>query len=659
MQTFPPRVHAYGLPATSEGPHHVDLPTAPDEPTIRRPAAFVWRLVWRARGLMWLTTALAALWYVPMGLTPWFLGRTLDEGVSAGDLNRTLLWGGLLLLNVVLSSLAGTLMHTTGVALWLHTMFRSGMLVLRKSAQLGHHLPRRTPTGEVLSVTGGDSDIFGAISEILPRAIASVLAVTVVAVVVLRESTQLGLVVLIAAPLMVMASWPLLKPLAEARAQMRSRSSVLTGMATDIVAGLRILRGIGGERTFGDNYARQSQLVKQSGNRAAPWQTGVNALGSLMSGGLMVMITWLGTRQVLAGQLSPGQLVSFFGFALFLVFPIQTIFQFINRWTQGLVSAEKAVGVLRQEPPWETHEHYEQLPHHAEIHDHASGFTAHPGELTIVVSGVPDDTAALADRLGRYLAEGDDTVALGADTDLKGREARRERRRLKAEREAQLARDRERAAGEWGVTVGGVDLSRVDLAQVRERIVVSDASAAVFAGTLQSLVDPHGRASRIEAEQALRVASAEDVYDAVPGGWAGRIDEKGRGLSGGQRQRMVLARALLLDPEVLVLVEPTSAVDAHTEARIAERLPDHRRGRTTIVTTVSPLWLHRADRVVLMVEGQCVADGTHEELMTRHDYRAIVARGLDEDPPPPPPFQREPEWGSPEYRAAERAGDLG
>jgi ABC-type antimicrobial peptide transport system ATPase subunit len=90
------------------------------------------------------------------------------------------------------------------------------------------------------------------------------------------------------------------------------------------------------------------------------------------------------------------------------------------------------------------------------------------------------------------------------------------------------------------------------------------------------------------------------VFLAMDGGWQGRLDEKGRGLSGGQRQRVVLARALAREPEVLIMVEPTSAVDAHTEAMIAERLAEYRRGRTTIVTTGSPLLLHHADRVAFL-----------------------------------------------------------
>ena len=132
----------------------------------------------------------------------------------------------------------------------------------------------------------------------------------------------------------------------------------------------------------------------------------------------------------------------------------------------------------------------------------------------------------------------------------------------------------------------------------------------------------------------LRRQRAEDVYDALPEGWQGQLDERGRGLSGGQRQRVVLARAVAADAPVLVLVEPTSAVDAHTEARIAARVADARRGRTTVVTTVSPLWLHHADRVVLLHDGTVVAEGRHAELLADDDaYRRVVIRELDEEEP--------------------------
>lgn len=106
------------------------------------------------------------------------------------------------------------------------------------------------------------------------------------------------------------------------------------------------------------------------------------------------------------------------------------------------------------------------------------------------------------------------------------------------------------------------------------------------------------------------------------------MEERGRSFSGGQRQRIALTRALLTDADTLVLVEPTSAVDAHTEARVAGRLAAARRGRTTAVMTASPLVLDHADRVLFLQGGVVRASGTHHELMRRDaTYRAVVVRG--------------------------------
>src|SRR4029079_4416848 len=212
----------------------------------------------------------------------------------------------------------------------------------------------------------------------------------------------------------------------------------------------------------------------------------------------------------------------------------------------------------------------------------------------------------------------------------KGRAARRARAERLAERARLTALDEELASREWGVRLGGVDLGAAALDDVRRTILVSDTGSQLFAGTLQDAIDPHGRLTREQAEHALRVATAEDVYDALPGGWQGLLDERGRGLSGGQRQRGVLARALATEAPLLVLVEPTSAVDAHTEARIAARVAAVRQGRTTVVSTVSPLWLHHADRVVLFENGTITVDGTHEDLLRDSpEYRRVVARSMD------------------------------
>ncbi|WP_420853132.1 ATP-binding cassette domain-containing protein [Serinicoccus chungangensis] len=179
-----------------------------------------------------------------------------------------------------------------------------------------------------------------------------------------------------------------------------------------------------------------------------------------------------------------------------------------------------------------------------------------------------------------------------------------------------------------GVTLGGTDLADLPLDQVRSLVLVSDTPPTSSRARCRTRSTRHRRLRREQAEAALHAAAPRTSTDILPGGWQGVLDERGRGLSGGQRQRLVLTRALASDAPVLVLVEPTSAVDAHTEARIAERLPWHRRGRTTVVITASPLLLHHADEVAFLEDGRVVATGTHDDLVAGHAaYRSTVLRG--------------------------------
>ncbi len=622
MRDFPPIVTSFWSP---EG----DQPS--QTPDTRTPVRFL-RWVLKQQGpVVAVATLLGVFWQLPLIVGPWLFGWSIDNGVVPGEADAVA-WGAAGILTVTLiGAVFGIALHTLVVRSWLISLYGTTSMVTRKAAQMGHVLPRRSPTGEILSVASSDSDEFGAMTEIIARAGSQLISFLAVAAIVLATSPRLGVIVLVAAPVLVCVALPFLKPLHRRQEVERSRNSELTSMATDIVAGLRILRGIGGERTFRRNYERQSQSAREAGVAAGIWQAVIEALGVLFSGVFLVLLLWLGANEVVAGRLTIGQLISFLGYGLYLIGPIRTFFEFAQKVTRALVSARKAIAIFEPQSPWHAAADPRPLDGTAGLTDEATGFTARPGELTVVVCAVPEQSALLADRLGRYLPPDTEPVSEEDEEHAKGRAARLARTERARRRAEIAARDAERTRGPWHVRLGDIDLADAHLSDVRRTILVSDTTSQLFAGTLQDAVDPHHRLTRRQAEEALLAANAEDVYDALPGGWQGRIDERGRGLSGGQRQRVVLARALGVDAPVLVLVEPTSAVDAHTEARIAERVARLRTGRTTVVCTVSPLWLHHADRVVLLEGDAVLLDGRHEDLLDQPAYRDVVARAMDEE----------------------------
>ncbi|MEO6998511.1 MAG: ABC transporter ATP-binding protein, partial [Terracoccus sp.] len=358
MRDFPPDIRAY-----------TDTVRAGDEPDTRSPRTFLrWMVVEQGR-LFWFGLFVALIWMVPQTLGPWIVGRAIDTGIVAGNSSATIKWVVVLAVVTVAGALSGIVFHTVIVREWLIALYGTTMLVTRKALRLGHVLTRRTPTGEVLSVSGSDGDQFGALMEITTRAFSQLAAYLVVAAIVLTTSVRMGLLVLVSAPLLVLLGAPLLRPMQRWQGVERSRNSELTSMATDIVAGLRILRGIGGEETFGGNYAAQSQRVRQSGVAAGRWLSAVESVGVLLSGGFVVALLWLGTRELAVGRLTVGQFVSFLGYGLFLVQPMRTFVEFAQKWTRSVVSARKAIAVYEQHSPWHHPTEVRELPSAAIIID--------------------------------------------------------------------------------------------------------------------------------------------------------------------------------------------------------------------------------------------------------------------------------------------------
>ena len=557
----------------------------PGTPDLRSPARF---LVWVARGQLGtlaLGVVYGVVWMGALAVVPALVGWAIDQGVEAGDTAALIRGSALILAAGLVSAVAGILRHRANVTNWLTAAYRVQQLLVRQAVRLGGSLPRRVPTGEVAAVGTHDAERIGAAMDIVGRLAGALVSFVLVAVLMLRSSTTLGLMVVVGVPLLSALVGPLLRPLHRRRARHRELVGALTTVGADTVSGLRVLRGIGGEEVFSRRYAAASQEVRAAGVAAARVQSLLDAAEVALPGLFVVAVTWLGARLALSGGISVGELIAFYGYAAFLLLPVRTVTEAADKFTRALVGARRTVEVLALEPELASGSSAQEPPAGAALVDDESGLVVEPGQLTAVVAGVPEEAAAIADRLGRF------------------------------------------ADGE-GVWLGGVALADLPLEVVRRRVLVSEHDPRLFTGRLADELDPTGAAPADRVLAAVHTASAEDVLEAIPGGLDSEVAERGRSFSGGQRQRLVLARALVADPEILVLVEPTSAVDAHTEARIGDRLVAARAGRATVVCTTSPLLLDRADKVALVAGGRVVAEGTHHDLLdTEPRYRAVVTRG--------------------------------
>lgn len=153
-----------------------------------------------------------------------------------------------------------------------------------------------------------------------------------------------------------------------------------------------------------------------------------------------------------------------------------------------------------------------------------------------------------------------------------------------------------------------------------------DEADYIFGGSLRTSLRGSTSASNDSLEQAIRSSASEDVASATVGGLSRHLTAGGLELSGGQRQRLILARALVANPHVLVLRDPTSALDAFTEQAVAKGISDARRGRTTVIFSTSPAILSEADRVVLVGNGEVLAMGSFGEVLLRSELRQLIAR---------------------------------
>ncbi|MBL1111588.1 ABC transporter ATP-binding protein [Streptomyces sp. 110] len=615
--------------------HIRDLPYPdPGRPDVRSGPRFLFwlgrnQLGGQVKAALWGLVHMAALVSFPLAI-----GFGVQAVVDRSG-SRLTVAGALMVGLTVLTALGDAMLHRAAVTNWITAAARVQQLLSRKAVELGSALTRKVAAGEVIAVSTGDVEKIGWFVEALSRFTAAAITTVALCVALVLYQPALGAVVAIGVPALALAVLPLLPRAARRADDQREKAGRATELASDTVAGLRVLRGIGGEELFLGRYRNASQEVRVAAVRSARMWALIAAVQVALPGLLLIGVVWYGASLAREGRIEVGELVTVYSAVTFLLFPLRHFEEIAMAYSFSRPSARRAARVLAlrrssaegKSPATaatadtsdtgatavsvdggERAEAREATgPLGGDLYDPASGTLAPSGVLTAVVCGDPDTAGRLADRLGGH-------PALGGPGDGDH-------------------------GGAPSALLGGVALDEVALDSARTAVLVQDKDPVLLSGTLAELLDVP-RSGEVSVEKALDAAQCGDVLEALAQASVAdegdadpmrtRITERGRSLSGGQRQRLALARSLVTDPEVLVLDEPTSAVDSHTEARIADGVRRLRTGRTTIVFTSSPLVLDRADRVVFVADGEAAGVGTHRELLgTDSAYRAVVTRETD------------------------------
>ncbi|WP_399082160.1 ABC transporter ATP-binding protein [Streptomyces sp. BBFR2] len=447
-------------------------------------------------------------------------------------------------------------------------------------------------SGEVLTIATEDADQTADIVEVVPMLISSLLSVLIAAVALSMASLQLGALVIAGTVAILSVLSVMSKRIGSSTREQQARVARAGAKVADLITGLRPLHGFGGNHAAFGSYRRVSTEARRQAITVArvngTYAGAALGLNAVLAASVTLTAGWLAYQ----GRISIGELVMAVGLAQFIMEPLKLFSDMPKYVMMARASAERMALVLSAppvaEPGTERPEPGGSLEVDRVRYGSLQGVKFHipAGEFTAIAAYQPRAAAELA---------------------------------------AVLAVNVPPAAYEGAVRLGGRELVDLSVEAVRAQLLVNPSDAEIFGGTLRSNIDPAGT-SRMVAE-AVEASMLTDVVALHREGLEYEVRDRGSNLSGGQRQRLSLARALAADAGVLVLHDPTTAVDAVTEQLVARNLAALRRGRTTVVLTSSPALLDAADRVLVLDDGVVTAEGTHRQLLAGDEaYRRAVTR---------------------------------
>jgi ATP-binding cassette subfamily B protein len=546
------------------------------------------RLVAGAYAAVLASTA-TALWM------PIVIRGIVDDGIGRADTQVVLSGCGLLLGLAVVQGLAtfvtGRLTETASqnVAFDLRNRFHE------KLQSLSFSFHDQAETGQLLARSVGDVDrirfLTGRAFLHLVQMTALSIGVPVAMVVVER---RLGLVALCVVPLFIIGGLGLGRVLRPLSAKVRNQEAQLTSFLEQNLRGARIVKAFGQEETQIAGFGERNLGLLDLQGQDARWRAIYLPLMQFLAGAGTLVVLWYGGRLVIRGSLSPGELVAFLAYLALLTGPCRRLGWVIAAIAEASASAERI---------------FEVLDLRSEVTDApgAGPLRAVRGHIRFdhVSFGYTRQRRALND-ISFEVLPGEKVALLGATGSGKSSVINL------------IPRFYDPTAG--AVLIDGVDIRTVTVKSLRDHIGIVLQDTILFASTVrENLAFGRPEATEAEVEAAARAAHAHEFVAALPEGYATRIGERGVTLSGGQRQRLSLARAILKDPEILILDDATSSVDVETEQLIQQALGRLMRGRTAIIIAQRLSTIRQADRVLLLDRGRIAAVGRRTDSETPHE----------------------------------------
>ncbi|MEV0252898.1 ABC transporter ATP-binding protein [Streptomyces sp. NPDC050732] len=593
-----------GMPSTPELLAQVEaLPPATDTPGIDEARAvtpeesYGLRRLLGGFGVPLLFSLLLVAVDAGMGLLlPVLIRHGIDEGVNELALGAVWAAAGLALAAVAVQWVAQTgEMRMTGRT-GERVLYSLRLKIFSQLQRLGLDYYERELTGRIMTRMTTDVDALSTFLQTgLVTAFVSVVTFFGIMAALLVIDVELALVVFATLPLLIVGTYFFRKASVKAYELARERVSVVNADLQESVAGLRIVQAFRRERAGAERFAENSDSYRKARIRGQ-WLISVYfPFVQFLSSVAVVAVLIVGAGRVEAGTLTTGALVAYLLYIDLFFAPVQQLSQVFDGYQQASVSLGRIQELLQEPTSTEAaKEPLEVLSLRGEIAFEDVDFAyAATGE------GAPEE--ALSDVRLRIPAG--QTVAFVGETGAG-----------KSTLVKLVARFYDPTGGR--VTVDGTDLRSLDLTSYRHRLGVVPQEAYLFAGTVRDAI-AYGRpdATDAQVEAAARAVGAHDMIATLEGGYLHEVSERGRNLSAGQRQLIALARAELVDPDILLLDEATAALDLATEAQVNQATDRIAGKRTTLVVAHRLTTAARADRVVVMDHGRVAEDGTHEELL--------------------------------------------